>query len=314
MINYRILLLLTFIIFYSCSKSDDSQDNFIRENRYKSSVFEEVVITKDVQYGANVTLGGSYKNLLLDVYEPKNDTETNRPLLVLAHGGSFIYGSKSDLANFAIELAKSGYVVAAINYRLLDVIPTQQELKETVVNALGDMKAAVRYFYKDGGANNIHNIDLSNIFIGGYSAGAIAALHYAYINSENEIRAVGGSDLVNYVNANGGLDGLSGNAGYETKIKAVINISGALFKSNFINTSEAPLFSIHGNNDEIVPYLNGVINNTGISAEGSGLIHPYAISQGVFSQLKTIENGKHDAFTQCNSCINEIRSFLFSQL
>ena len=74
-------------------------------------------------------------------------------LVVLAHGGSFISGDKSDLSETATFLAKAGYVVASINYRLLDVTPTQLAFKQVVINAVADMKAAVRYFNKDAEHN-----------------------------------------------------------------------------------------------------------------------------------------------------------------
>ena len=308
-----LLISFVFFVFSSCSKSDDNIES-TDENRYKSEVFEEVSIARDIPYGASKTLGGVTKNLLLDIYQPKNDTQINRPLVVLAHGGSFLFGSKSDLSAFATLLAKSGYVVASINYRLLDVIPTKSTFKQTVINAISDMKAAVRYFNKDIATNNTYKINPSTIFIGGYSAGAIAALHYAYVNTEAELFTIGGNELVNFVNANGGLEGLSGNSGFDSKIKAVVNISGALFKDNLINNNEPPIYSIHGTDDEVVPYLNGEINSTGIFVDGSGLLHPYAVSQGVSSNLKTIQNGKHSAFLQCPSCFAEVRSFLFSQL
>ena len=37
-------------------------------------------------------------DLRLDLYLPKNDTLSHRPLVMLMHGGSFYYGSRSDVA------------------------------------------------------------------------------------------------------------------------------------------------------------------------------------------------------------------------
>lgn len=303
------------IAFYSCTKS---QANYINQasnsERYNSQVFETITVKKDIRYGTNVTQNGKTQGLDLDIYQPANDTETKRPLIILAHGGSFINGNKTDLQNFATLLAKAGYVVASINYRLIDVTPTQLVFKKAVINAVADMKAAVRFFTKDAATDNNYKIDPSAIFIGGYSAGAITALHYAYVHTDSEISAIGGSTFVNYVNSKGGIDGTSGNSGYPTKIKGVINISGALFSKSFINLNEGSLYSVHGTADQVVPYLQGNINSTGILTDGSGLLHPQAIQVGLHSELKTIDNGKHSAFLNCNSCFVEIRSFLFSQL
>ena len=56
----------------------------------------------------------------MDVYTPVGDVCQNRPLLVFAHGGAFVGGSKNNsLAESICEsFAKRGYVAASINYRL----------------------------------------------------------------------------------------------------------------------------------------------------------------------------------------------------
>ena len=315
MIRKISLLVISFFILHSCTESEinytNQSDNL---ERYNSQIFETLTITKDIRYGANVTLGGNTQGLTMDVYQPENDTEINRPLIVLAHGGSFISGDKSDLTETATFLAKAGYVVASINYRLLDITPSQLAFKQVVINAVADMKAAVRYFNKDLVNENIYKIDTNNVFIGGYSAGAITSLHYAYVNNDNELRTIGGNSFVDYVTSKGGLDGMSGNETFPSTVKAVINISGALFNKNFINNNEPSLYSIHGTDDDVVPYLNGNVNSTGILADGSGILNPYASSIGLENELKTITNGKHDAFLNCNSCAVEIRTFLYTQL
>lgn len=313
----RNLLLLSFVLllFISCT---DSEINYINQSdnsqRYNSQIFATLTVTKDIRYGANVTLGGATQGLTMDIYEPENDTETNRPLIVLAHGGSFISGNKADMEPIATFLAKAGYVVASINYRLIDVIPSQLTFKQAAVNAVADMKAAVRYFHKDIATDNKYKINANTIFVGGYSAGAITALHYAYLKTDSELATIGGTSFVNYVNSNGGIEGKSGNESYPSTIKGVINISGSLFDKNFINANEPVLYSIHGTADAVVPYLNGNTSSTGILTDGSGLLHPQATAVGVYSELKTITDGKHDAYLKCNSCEVEIRNFLYSQL
>jgi carboxylesterase type B len=56
----------------------------------------------------------------MDIYQPAGDVSAPRALVVMAHGGSFITGSKTgpDVVGFCQDLAKMGYVVASINYRL----------------------------------------------------------------------------------------------------------------------------------------------------------------------------------------------------
>ena len=176
------------------------------------------------------------------------------------------------------------------------------------------MKASVRFFTKDAATTNTYKINPNKIFIGGYSAGAITALHYAYVNNNSELTAIGGNSFLDYINSKGGLEGMSGNETYPSAVKGVINISGALFNKNFINSNEPSIYSVHGTADAVVPYLNGNLNNTGIFTDGSGIIHPYATSIGLKNKLKPITDGKHDAFLNCNSCNVEIRTFIFSLL
>lgn len=46
------------------------------------------------------------------------DTLTNRPFILLIHGGGFVGGDKSSWEDECKEFAKRGYVTASINYRL----------------------------------------------------------------------------------------------------------------------------------------------------------------------------------------------------
>jgi carboxylesterase type B len=64
--------------------------------RYDTEIFPAVTKTADVVYGQNLDLNNSMKVLKMDVYEPTGDVASQRPLIIFAHGGSFIGGSKAD--------------------------------------------------------------------------------------------------------------------------------------------------------------------------------------------------------------------------
>ena len=55
----------------------------------------------------------------MDVYEPTGDTMAFRPLIIWAHGGSFLGGDKgdSDVAALCQRFTKRGFVCASVNYR-----------------------------------------------------------------------------------------------------------------------------------------------------------------------------------------------------
>lgn len=309
--KYRILLpalISAFLI--SCSDSGLIKDAV----RYNEESFKQVEVTNDVVYGNNNTLFGLNVDLKMDIYEPKGDPEAARPLLILAHGGGFTQGDKADVAEMASYFAKSGYVVASIQYRLIDWVPTIPQIKEAILNTVFDAKAAVRWFRKDAANGNQYRIDGDRIFMGGVSAGGFIALHYAYVRTDAELAEIGGQELVDYANNNGGLEGNSGNDGYSSELKAILNISGALVKASFVDAGEPPLYSVHGTADLVVPYLQGESNGTGVTTEGSGLIHPEATAAGVTNQLRTIQDEGHSAFFSCADCLDEMRTFLYGLL
>jgi hypothetical protein len=203
---------------------------------------------------STVTYSTPY-SLKMDIYQPAGDTLAARPLIILAHGGSFTSGDRTDdstvvwlCRNFALR----GYVTASIDYRLTNdvtLIDSAGVMTE-VVKALSDGKAAIRYFYQDAYTTNTYKIDTSNIFIGGNSAGSILYLHCAYIDSVQQVSA----GLQATIAANGGLQGNSGNAGYSGNFKAVINLAGGLNDPTWIIQNHLPIVSAQGDSDPIVPY------------------------------------------------------------
>ena len=276
---------------------------------------EELAIESvlDIPYGRNVTQSGVEEDLLMDIYYPK-EGDQKRPLVILAHGGYFLFGDKESFATECKELAAEGFVAVSINYRLIDVENTDEVSKIAVIDAVNDMKAAVRYFYKSAQEQNPYLVDTNNIVIGGYSAGAITALHYAYANTAKDAFEMGGELFLSYLEENGGIEGNSGNAGYSTKVKGVVNIAGSLFSASFVDANEPPLFSVHGNADDIVPFESGTTGDTGVMTEGSKLIHQRANAVGLQNRLIEVEGGDHSAFYFCNNCRDELKSFIRSVL
>src|SRR5262245_24776149 len=84
--------------------------------RYFNPVFSGVTVTANISYGSNTSVFGVAQNLQMDVYEPSGDTVQYRPLIVFAHGGSFLGGTKTDLdiVTLCNRFAGMGYVCASI--------------------------------------------------------------------------------------------------------------------------------------------------------------------------------------------------------
>ena len=133
---------------------------FGQNTRYLDDVFNSVNKTT-LEYS-------SVYGLDMDVYEPVGDSETNRPLIILAHGGSFDAGSKENptMVTLCESFARKGYVTASIQYRLGNVFDMLDSLSmiNVVMKALSDAKSAVRYFRMDAAGANSFNINSNMIF------------------------------------------------------------------------------------------------------------------------------------------------------
>lgn len=282
--------------------------------RYRDLVFDDVKLTSNVAYGSNKTQSGLTQKLVMDIYEPEGDTLKKRPMILLAHGGYFLFGKKTDLADECEILARAGFVVVSINYRLIDVAESVLAYKRAGIDAISDMKASVRFFVKDNLTTNTYKIDTANIFIGGYSAGAITSLHYAYASTVQDGFLMGGEEMLDYISLHNGLEGDSGNPGYSSKVRGVINIAGSLFDADMVDAGEPILFSVHGTADDIVPYETGTSGNSNVTTEGSALIHKRANEVGLINELVSIEGADHSAFFLCADCHEKLRSFVYLNL
>lgn len=290
--------------------------------RYAADTFTNFTTTSNVIYGSNIKANGATQSLTMDIYEPMGDIETNRPLIIWAHGGSFLGGTSldADVVKLSQSFAKKGYVCVSINYRLgLTPFDSTGAVK-AVLRAVQDMKASVRFFYKDKLTSNTYKIDTNNIFVGGSSAGAITALHLAYLNKSCEINYyVTPANLT----ALGGMEGYSGNQCYSTKVKGVINLCGALGRYGWLEPGDVPFCSMHGTIDGTVKYNRGIVN-PGIPLillDGSRMLIERANAIGISNPFYTWYGQDHVPFSNgsnttayMDTTIRFVRDFLISNL
>ena len=225
--------------------------------RYYSAIFPSTtdITVTTVPYGNAIEYNGQDTTLLVDVYHASADTVSNKPLMIFAFGGSFTAGVRQspDLVQICDYFAQRGYVCASIDYRL--GVPNgnsnDTNMFAALIRGVQDMKAAVRYFYKDASTVNQFKIDTTQIFIGGVSAGGFIALDYAYMKIYISSRPIPGF-AVPIIDSLGGLDGNSGNPGYSQKIKGVIDLSGAIYDTAWIQPGDPMLVGEHGTFDSTV--------------------------------------------------------------
>lgn len=283
------------------------------------------IVTSNVSYGSNIKSNGGTQDLLLDVYEPNGDTATRRPLVIVAHGGSFVGGSKtgSDVVPICKDLAKLGYVAASIEYRLGMTNfpipgPDSSDATEAVMRGVHDGRAAVRYFRKLAATNssNVFKIDTNNIFFAGVSAGGFIALQMAYLDEVSEIPSY--IDMVGQPGLTGGIEGTSGNPGFSSEVKAIINMCGALGDTAWMKVGDEPVINFHGTNDGTVPYGSDLITLLGfyplLQIDGSFSVNDKAVQLGIPSCFEIYEGQDHVPATTnaayYDTTIVKIRTFL----
>lgn len=273
--------------------------------RYYDVLFD-VDITSGIQYGqaAQPTLlnPNATQTLYLDVYQPEGDAEPLRPLVVWAFGGGFTVGSRlsPDIVDLCNRQARTGYVCASIDYRLstdLLLNATEEKLYTAVMKAAHDMRAALRFFWQSARTGgNPWRIDTNRIFIGGVSAGAITALHLAYLDDAAEIPAAAAAMAA----ANNGLEGNSGNPGFPSRVAGVLSLSGALGDTVWIETpADAPLCALHGTEDAVVPYASGgtsLFPGVALTLHGGLSLAQRAASVGLPHVFRPYPNEGHTPF------------------
>jgi acetyl esterase/lipase len=121
-----------------------------------------VTVTKDVRYG-------EHERNVLDLYVPQKQTGAKPPIMVFAHGGGFVRGDKSEVANIGYYFARHGVVTIAMSYRLAP--------ESKWPSGPQDVAQVVKWV-KDNAA--VHGGDTSRLFLAGNSAGAMHIAAYVF--------------------------------------------------------------------------------------------------------------------------------------
>ncbi len=249
---------------------------------------------KNISYGTVTTFAGQQETLALDLYKPVGDQNCRRPLLVMVHGGAWIAGSRTDADAVAVarEMARKGYVVASISYRLGSHklgFYTPYALCNDQINLLGitkcvygadsaeairaayramqDAKGAIRFLK---GRHSLDSTDVNNVFVAGVSAGGFTAMLTGYMDlaSEKPIEAgalanapTPDADLVSCLPGGysltrpdlGPVEGtLNVNNGYDASVKGVGNFYGGVFSNLFSSPNPPLLYLYHQRKDVVV--------------------------------------------------------------
>lgn len=127
----------------------------------------EVRTQYDIKYGNNTQeIADSFTPIDKDI----------KGIILNIHGGGFLSGDKNGLREFCGSLSALGYFVFSINYTLAPHKTHPEPIRAALL--------ALDYLYDN---RKQYNIDLSNIFITGDSAGAYMALYTTIAINSSEI-------------------------------------------------------------------------------------------------------------------------------
>ena len=329
-----------FIITFCNAQMTLTYDGLVRESldsdstRYLDEVFENVTITEDVVYGNAPDLPfiflfewNTYDiDLDMDIYEPEGDTETQRPVIIFIHTGSFFSGTNEldDVVALSIAAAKRGYVAVSINYRLgLNILSTYSG-ERAVFRGVQDASAAVRYLKE---FSDDYNIDANNIFVWGTSAGSFIGLHLAFSEDDERPESTyGGGDDPDL----GCIDCEGNSYDHDSRPKALVSCWGAIGDLDWIDPeNDVPSILFHGTADPIVPYNSGFPFTFNILLPivyGSNLIQGRLSELGIENEIHGEEGQLHEYwgtvngnwFDGPNEYFEQIQSdaflFLYNQL
>lgn len=263
--------------------------------QYRDSLFYEIDMTTHAITTVNDSVLG------FDLYRPKEGTGL-LPLLVYVHGGGFSGGSRGQrvIVDFATSLARRGYAVASVSYRLTMKgigfgcdVPAGQKV-EAINSASYDVARHVKYLLEHAGE---YRINPKLVVLAGSSAGAETVLNMAY----------GGQNL----------DLSSG-----FRFAGVIAMAGATVSIDHVTAATAiPTQMFHGTSDALVPY--GCAPHRRCQPADPGFLMLYG-SKPLSETLKalersyylvTIEGGSHSwASMPMTRCFNDIVDFLYGDV
>lgn len=153
-------------------KSTDKADKAIHETQSEPT---GVIKIKDIPY---LDTNNPYHTL--DIFYPEGEiAEEGLPVIIDIHGGGWMYATKDSNQNYCMELAKKGYTVFSISYRLVPDVTVNEQLQ--------DCSNALKWISEN---MNNYPANPNTVMLTGDSAGGMLSAYETVLNQSAEMREI----------------------------------------------------------------------------------------------------------------------------
>jgi acetyl esterase/lipase len=189
-----------------------------------------------------------YKETVLDILQPKENSTPKRPGVIVIHGGGWVEGTKEGDVPVCLRYVEKGFVCADVEYRLAKVA--------TAPAAVSDVLKAAHWF---GTNAKKYHVDTKRIVVTGGSAGGHLSLMVgmtpksAKLGPPAKVAAV-----VDFYGITDVGDQLGGPHKQDYAVAWVPEQSGRLELASRVSPMTYVRKAIHGDADSTVPYEHSV--------------------------------------------------------
>ena len=241
----------------------------------------------------------------LDVYARRGTAGSRFPTVVHIHGGGWVGGTKEASLMAVMPYLEMGFAVVNVEYRLAPV--------SLAPAAVQDCRLALRWVWKNAAQ---YGFDTTKIVVTGGSAGGHLALMTGMLDHSAGFDLPTNWDIVviqpkiaaivNWFGITDVADLLEGanRQGYTVNwlgnMKGKEEVAKSVSPLTYVRTGLPPIFTVHGDKDQLVPYTHAV------------RLHEALTKAGVPNEFITIPGGRHGGFSaaEMNTIYTAIRAFL----
>ena len=298
--NSRIrIVLLTFLT--TCFTVHAAAQSLSPTEKEAVLLASKYMVSPDLTYGT----ANNYQ-MKLSLWQ-RADQKTPVPTVIYIHGGGWIFGDRTGATLWFLPYLEMGYNVLNVEYRMGDVSPAPAAVEDT--------RCALRWAVRNA---KQYNIDVNKIVLTGHSAGGHLSLitgmlpdgtgldNNCYPDEKWGDTKIKVAAIVNWFGISDVNDLIQGPnlknyammwMGSQTDATAIAKRVSPL---TYVRPGLPPVFSVHGDKDDVVPY------------EQSVRLHQALTAAGVPNQLVTIEGGGHGQFNdqQLENAYTQLFQFL----